>query len=403
MTLIKGSGAPWWPQQQADVRVSREQLYELAWSAPTRQLAAELGVSDSALAKALRQHGIPLPQPGYWTKLEAGKPVRRTLLPARKPGQDSHLLVQDALADRFRAEPGTAPRPDGPFASEAVPEDLDQLRRNVLHAIGKISVSQTLKRPHRALQVLLRRDERRRDKIAASTDPRRELAPVFDHPDQERKLRIVNALMHVLTPMGHDCDVWGEHEPSFRARVGDQDVQVQIRQAGETTPTHRRHGDAPPAPSKSPLGIELFPDLPEGFPRRWEDGAVKLETRIAEIAASIVAAGEALYRLSIAERLELEARRNVWSEERRQEAAAKRNTERLEALHRSAAMLRQADDLRALIASVSVAIENGHRSLDPIAFGQWRHWAMSEADRLDPVMSGQVDEHLLAKGPFEPS
>jgi len=310
--------------------------------------------------------------------------------------------VQNAL-DRFRAEPGTAPRPDGPFASKAVPEDLGQLRRDVLDAIGKISVSGTLKRPHRALQVLLRRDERRRDKIAASTDPRRELAPVFDHPDQERKLRIVNALMHVLTPMGHDCDVWGEHEPSFRARVGDQDVQVQIQQTGETTPTHRRHGEAPPAPSKSPLIIELFPDLPEGFPRRWKDGAGKLETRIAQIAASIVAAGEALYRLSIAERLELGAQRNVWSEERRQEAAAKRNTERLEALHRSAAMLRQAEDLRALIASVSVAIENGHRSLDPIAFGQWRRWATCEADRLDPVMSGQVDEHLLAKGPFKPS
>jgi len=229
MTLIGGSGAYWWSGQQAEVRVSRERLYDLAWSAPMRQLAAELGLSDIGLAKALRLHDIPLPQPGYWNKLQAGKPVRHTPLPARKPGQDSLLLVHGALADRFRAEPAAAENPEGPFASEAVPEDLDQLRRNVLKQIGKISVPRKLERPHRALQTPLRRDERRREKIALSNYPRWELAPVFDQPDQERKLRIANALMHALAPMmGYRCDPRGEHEPSFRAKVGDHDVQVQI-------------------------------------------------------------------------------------------------------------------------------------------------------------------------------
>jgi hypothetical protein len=360
-----------------------------------RQLAAELGLSDSGLAKALRLHGIPLPQPGYWNKLQAGKPVRRTPLTARKPGQDNLLLVHGALADRFRAEPAAVESPEGPFATEAVPEDLDQLRRDTLKQIGKISVSRKLERPHRALQALLRRDDRRREKIAISTYPRWELAPVFDQPNQERKLRIVNALMHALAPLGCPCSLWGEHEPSFRARVGDHDVQVQIQHPGEPTPTHRRHGDGLPGP-KTPLRIELFPALPEGFPRMWEDGEVKLEGLVAEIAAAIVAAGEARHRLSIAERIEHEVRMNAWREERRQEALAKRNKERLEALHRSAEMLRQAEDLRALIASVSTAIEDGRQNLDPVAFAEWKEWAAAEADRLDPVISGQVDEHLLA-------
>ncbi|WP_404373781.1 hypothetical protein AB5I39_08700 [Sphingomonas sp. MMS24-J45] len=222
-----------------------------------------------------------------------------------------------------------------------------------------------------------------------------ELAPVFEQPDQQRKLRIVNALMHALAPMGYPCALWGEHEPSFRATVGDHDVQVRIHHPGETALTHRRQSDALPNPPKSPLCIELLPALPEGFPHMWEDGAVRLETRVAEIAATIVAAGEARYRLSISERLEHEARMNAWREERRQEALAKQNRERLEALHRSAEMLRQAEDLRALIGSVSAAIEKGHRSLDPAAFAKWRRWAAAEADRLDPVLSGQVDEHLI--------
>lgn len=395
MTLIGDRGASWWPRDQVEVRASREQLYELAWSAPMRQLASEFELSDSGLAKALRQHGIPLPQQGYWNKLQAGKPVLRAPLPARKPGQDRLLLVHGALADRFRAEPTAPECPDGPFASEEVPEDLDQLRDNLLKRIGKITVSRKLDRPHRALQALLRRDQRRRGKIASSTYPRWELAPVFDQPGQERKLRVVNTLMHALARMGYSCVLWGEHEPSFRATVGDHDVEVRIQQPGEATQTHRRHGDTPPSPSKSPLRIELFPALPEGFPRMWEDGTVKLEALVAEIAAAIVAAGEARFRLSIAERLEHEARINAWREERRREASVKRNKERLEALRRSAEMLRQAEDLRALIASVSAAIEKGHRSLDPAAFAEWRQWATAEADRLDPVISGQVDEHLL--------
>lgn len=60
-------------------------------------------------------------------------------------------------------------------------------------------------------------------------------------------------------------------------------------------------------------------------------------------------------------------------------------------------MLRQAEDLRALIASVSAAIAKGHRSLDAAAFTEWRQWAAAEADRLDPVLSGQVEEHLAAE------
>jgi hypothetical protein len=397
MSIIGGSGASWWPNEQAAVRISRAQLYELAWSAPMRQLAAELGVSDSGLAKALRQHGIPLPPPGYWNKLQAGKPVRRALLPARKPGQDNLLSVRGALADRFRSELGSAESPDGPFASDDVPEDLSRLRFNTLKQIGKVTVPRKLERPHRALQALLRRDERRREKIAGSTYPRWELAPVFDQPHQARKLRIVNALMHALSSMGHHCEVWGEHEPSFRTKIGDHHVQVRIQHPGEEALTHSRHGDAlSPAP-ETPLRIELFSALPEGFPRMWEDGEVKLEAVVAEIAATIVAAGEARYRLSIKERLEHVARMEAWREERRQEALAKRNQERLAALHRSAELLRTAQDLRSLIASVSAAIESGRSDLDPVALAEWKQWAAAEADRIDPVLSGQVDEHLIIK------
>lgn len=394
MALIGGSRA-YWPDRSREVRVTREQLYELAWSAPMTQLAAELEITGSGLAQALRANGIPLPERGYWNKLQAGKPARRIPLPPRKPGQDALLPLHGTLAEKFGSQPAEPEDPEGPFATAAVPEDLEQLRLDTLKQVGKVTVSPKLDRPHRTVHALLRQDERRREKIAAARFPNWERAPEFDTPDQLRKLRIANALMLTLARLGHGCQLWGsEPAPSFCARVGDHDVVVKIHRQGEKLDRFRHHADPVPSPSKAPLQIELLGRLPDRFERSWQDGDEKLERHLAEVAATIVAGGEARYRLSIAERLEQIVHMKAGREERRQEALAKRNQERLAALHRSAELLRTANDLRTLIATVRTAIVNGRRELDPSALSEWETWAAAEADRIDPVLSGQVDEHL---------
>ena len=40
---------------------TRDQLYEFAWSAPMRDLAAKVGMSDVGLKKLLSNHGVPAP------------------------------------------------------------------------------------------------------------------------------------------------------------------------------------------------------------------------------------------------------------------------------------------------------------------------------------------------------
>lgn len=47
---------------------TREALYDLVWSAPKKQLAEQLGVSDVAIGKACKKAGIPVPDRGYWAK-----------------------------------------------------------------------------------------------------------------------------------------------------------------------------------------------------------------------------------------------------------------------------------------------------------------------------------------------
>lgn len=45
--------------------LTREQLYELVWSAPVSKVAKDLAISGVALAKRCGREGVPVPPRGY--------------------------------------------------------------------------------------------------------------------------------------------------------------------------------------------------------------------------------------------------------------------------------------------------------------------------------------------------
>jgi hypothetical protein len=61
--------------------LTRDELYEKVWTAPTIQVAAELGISDVALAKRCKKLNVPKPSLGYWAKVAAGRKPEKTPLP----------------------------------------------------------------------------------------------------------------------------------------------------------------------------------------------------------------------------------------------------------------------------------------------------------------------------------
>ena len=71
------------------ITYDREKLYEEVWLEPMRKLAPKYGISDVALSKICKKLNIPKPGPGYWTKVEMGKPVgERPQLPPAPEGLD---------------------------------------------------------------------------------------------------------------------------------------------------------------------------------------------------------------------------------------------------------------------------------------------------------------------------
>ena len=83
--------------------LTRQELYDLVWSKPMRDLATEFGLSDVGLAKICNRHRVPKPSRGYWAKLQAGEKLKR---PPFLPLRDAHL-------DRIEIRSSLARLPDG--------------------------------------------------------------------------------------------------------------------------------------------------------------------------------------------------------------------------------------------------------------------------------------------------
>ncbi|AZE47272.1 hypothetical protein C4K04_1582 [Pseudomonas chlororaphis] len=66
--------------------VTRESLYEQAWSIPMTKIGERYGVSSSYLARVYTSLNIPRPPVGYWAQVAAGKGKARPPLPVAQPG-----------------------------------------------------------------------------------------------------------------------------------------------------------------------------------------------------------------------------------------------------------------------------------------------------------------------------
>ncbi|MER9697001.1 hypothetical protein [Mesorhizobium sp. M0146] len=140
---------------------------------------------------------------------------------------------------------------------------------------------------------------------------------------------------------------------------------------------------APDLPASTPLALRIDPDFDRKNTVSWQDdGEAKLETKVAEIAAAIVAAGEKKFRLGLREAEDRAERERIEKEKLRQEHLAQLNQKRLQNLRNSGELLRQAEDIRALVERVRRAIDDGSADIDASTLEAWQRWALAEADRI---------------------
>jgi len=233
-----------------------------------------------------------------------------------------------------------------------VPEDLDELYGRELKAIGRAAVPRSLERAHSALQPILRQEQRRAEKFVASG--RSWNAPKFDSPFHRRRLKILNAVFLTLSRRGHSADAY-ESDGDIRATATIEHTRlgIVVGPAARQRRTGARISAALDWPAETPLAFSVDASFDGKLTRSWQDDPNgRIETKIAEIVARIIVAGEARFRRGLREAEEHAEECRRWQERQRREEIERRNAERLKHLWTSGELLRQAEDLRSLISRV---------------------------------------------------
>lgn len=89
----------------------REKLFEQLWTAPTRIVAREYGLSDVGLAKICRKLQIPKPGVGYWRKKQCGFALERPKLPPLKAPAKLVSRIQMPAPPKPKETSDTTPEP----------------------------------------------------------------------------------------------------------------------------------------------------------------------------------------------------------------------------------------------------------------------------------------------------
>jgi hypothetical protein len=131
-----------------NITLSREELFDLVWSIPLREVAKDLGLSDVGLAKRCRKNGIPLPPQGYWLRSSSRannprKPVLQALIKGQSPQFQFRPLTEEAASATDSARAATTERLakaniDGSVSSEI----LKNLLQNIKRAINRKSLDE---------------------------------------------------------------------------------------------------------------------------------------------------------------------------------------------------------------------------------------------------------------------
>ncbi len=225
-----------------------DNVVTFAWSAPMRDLAARIGITDVGLKKLSRGQGSPRRRRATGTVFRpaARCPTRRSRRRAG-PARPAASASTGAFAGWSRKR--DLPE-EGPFASAGVPEDLGQLRAKELKAIGRVNVARSVEHPHPALAALVRREDERRAKQAAgawSWD-----GPEWAGPLAQRRLKILDALFRALSQRGHAAWIRvGSGELDIWCRIAAIPLELASGHAGRTRERYGNNqeprGDQPAA------------------------------------------------------------------------------------------------------------------------------------------------------------
>ena len=372
---------------------TRQEIYDLVWSEPTRTVANRHGISDVALGKTCRKADIPIPPRGYWARVEAGQRIPKTPLPPRFPGaQDNFEIGENSSPWRSipQQELLDMPVPSVPVYVETI----EALTVRVERMVGKVSVMKDFSKAFGPISRLLAHDDERRNSMWSSDKPK------YDGGIERRRLLLLNSIFLAVSALG--C------KPSMSvSKYGVDDLQSR----GITVTCGAQHVHftlEPPVlkgrydrPNPDASTLALMYGLPghHHAPHEfiWQDnGTDKIEHHLREIVVALLVTAEIQHRKYAASHRQwvIDRKEAIRKEHEREKAEQirkerelkeQREKELISALVQQASDLQTADAIRAYVRSMlSRPVNPG---IPPNKIEAWAEWALQQADRIDPSKS----------------
>jgi hypothetical protein len=369
------------------VHLTREQLYQLVWSESIKRLSKQIGISDVAIAKHCRKLNVPVPERGYWAKLQARQRVIQPSLPPRDLGTPTQVKMAGTLGPELLTRINSALSIDDPEG-----ESIALLSERFRQRLGNISAPRNYSKGHPAITNLLKKGEILRRQFLGRSSPWNRLRS--SSATEQRRLRIINGLFLAFYRVGWRA-LAGADARELRIRAGKVTAKCKIDVVAGMT-------NAPPKKGWGGAYDRLFVSISDhhkvtAYTTRWEDrDECLLEQQLTDVVVGIAVVAELLLRRGIKTQApwlqQGEARRSAHevdgeAEQRPDEPGAAEEDPKRLALLASAAAWREANNVRAYVAAVRNATEG---NLEKGQFETWARWALSQANRIDPLSSGRV-------------
>jgi hypothetical protein len=358
--------------------LTRQELYDLVWSEPVYKVAERYGISGVAFAKKCRNFGIPLPERGYWNRLQAGKKVRKTpLKPAAAGTSENVLIIQ-----------GAGPRPPKPPEPDLDPQIVKAIADERLDK-NKITVPEHVIHLHPEAKKIADAFQFGRPWNERNTKP---------EPLELRRRRILHALFRAIEQRkgdvtarpynaGFDVELLGStfrmscSEPMRRKRVPMTKTELKARSEWQT----RDYNTV-----EEPSGIlRMRMARGDAHPKDILDtDDAPLETRLNDVMIWLFQ-----HAISVAERDRRAEEARIAAEERskkqreaeiahwKAEEKRRKEKERTAGLLEQVTHWRKAVEIRAYVAAASEALELN---------AEWKSWALAVADGIDPLIEAKT-------------
>lgn len=357
-----------------NLKFTRKELYDLLWSMPIRALAEKYTISELEIKTACKNHNIPTPLNGHWTKLEFNKPVTIVPLPD-KDKEDTEIIFKAKISDK------------GEIVKELTPLKILTIEIET-QLKDKLVVAERLSNPDKSIiatQKIQRGEvkytDRDYDKISSES-----LNVNVSKEQLSRALRLMDTLIKALRLRGHQVNT-SRHNTTVN--INGQDVPIGLREKNKRV--KRESNSSWDSYDYVPVGILIIKVIESYSNKEFSDGKLPLEKQLAHIIAS--------FELWAKEKIEWHERcrqnQLKWQEEERiRKEFEKRQEDDLEAFRQTlnkAERWHKAVNLHNYINEVeSKAITGNNLTEETKA---WLTWARKKADWYDPFI--EAEDELL--------